>query len=214
MDRLDSVELLDDPALPAEIVARAYRELARTHRWLGNRAAVSRLLRNGPAPVRSVLDLGCGHGALLASLRDELGVEVLGMDSRPPPPHAPVRILTGDAVRDPLPAADVALAVCLAHHLTEGEIVALVQNVSRSCRRLIVLDLVRHRLPLTLFRICAPLVLQRLNVLDGVTSIRRAFTARELRSLVDQAVAGSNARVVHTVTPFLTRQVLDIRWGS
>jgi 2-polyprenyl-3-methyl-5-hydroxy-6-metoxy-1,4-benzoquinol methylase len=212
MDRRDVTELLEDPALPEELVAHVYRELARTHRWLGNTAAVLRLLRNGPAPVHSVLDIGCGHGALLQEIRRALGVEVLGFDLRPAPASAPVRILTGNAVVDPLPAADVALAVCLVHHLSEAEIIALIRNVSRSCKRLILLDLVRHRLPLILFRIFATPLLHRINVADGLTSIRRAYTPSELAQIVDEAVRVSSARVVHTVAPFYTRQVFDICW--
>jgi len=212
MRRVIVRELLEDPALPEEVVALAYRELARTNRWLGNTAALLRLLANGPTRVRSVLDIGCGHGALLEVIRHKLGVEVVGFDLRPARASAPVRILSGNAVLDPLPGADVALAVYLLHHLSEPEIIRLIRNVSRSCKRLIVLDLVRHRLPLILFRICATPVLQRMNVSDGLTSIRRSYTAGELGRIVDEAVRGSGARVVQTVAPFYARQVLDIRW--
>jgi SAM-dependent methyltransferase len=214
MERQDRTELLEDPSLPEAVVADVYRDLARVHRWLGNTAELLALLRQGPEPVRSVLDIGCGHGALLAEIRDELGVEVVGFDLRPAPASTPVRVLTGNAIVDPLPHADVALAVCLVHHLGEAEIVSLVRNVSRSCKRLIVLDLVRHRLPLTLFRIFATPLLHRINVADGLTSIRRAYTPRELARIVDEAVRGSEAQVVQRVAPGYTRQVFDIRWRA
>ncbi len=212
MERQDLTELLEDPTLPEAVVAEVYRDLARVHRWLGNTARIVALLRQGDPPVRSVLDIGCGHGALLELLRRELGVDVVGFDLREAPASVPVRILTGDATRDPLPRADVALAVCMVHHLDEQEIVALVRNVSRSCKRLIVLDLVRHRLPLVLFRVFAPPLLHRINVTDGLTSIRRAYTPAELARIVGEAVRGTSARVEHSVAPGYTRQVLDIRW--
>jgi 2-polyprenyl-3-methyl-5-hydroxy-6-metoxy-1,4-benzoquinol methylase len=161
-----------------------------------------------------VLDIGCGRGALLEEIQAELGLEVMGFDLRPAPAPAAVRILTGNAVVDPLPRADVALAVCVVHHLGEDEIVALVRNVSRSCKRLIVLDLVRHRLPLTLFGILAPLLLHRVNVADGLTSIRRAYTPEELARIVGEALRGSDAQLVQSVAPGYTRQVLDIRWRA
>jgi 2-polyprenyl-3-methyl-5-hydroxy-6-metoxy-1,4-benzoquinol methylase len=210
MPRQDVIELLDDPTLPADVVAGAYRGLARTHRWLGNVGAILRRLRRGTPRARSVLDLGCGHGALLTSVRDQLGMTVLGFDLRPPPANAPVQIRQGDAVVDVLPRADVALAVCLVHHLTPIQVVSLIHNVARSCKRLIVLDLVRHRLPLLLFRALVAPFLRRINAADGATSIRRAFTTAELRALVDEAVRGTNASVRHTVTPFFTRQIVDI----
>jgi SAM-dependent methyltransferase len=212
MDRQDVTELLEDPSLPDDVAALAYRELARTHRWLGNTSAILRRLRNTRQPVRSVLDIGCGQGALLHEIRRKLGVEVVGFDLRPAPQSAPVPILLGNAVVDPLPPADVAVSVCLAHHLSERDIIRLIRNVSRSCRRFILLDLVRHRLPLVLFRTFMCPFLPRINVVDGSISIRRSYTPGELREIVNAAVDGSGARVRHTVAPLYIRQVVDISW--
>ena len=212
MERSTNPELLDDSQLPDDAVARAFRDLDRTHRWLGNNAEILRLLIQDPVPVRSVLDIGCGQGALLSHIRRRLGIEVAGFDLRPPPLAAQVPIFTGNAIFDPLPKADVALAVCLAHHLSEADFVRLVQNVSRSCRRFIVLDLVRHRLPLVLFRTFLAPFLYRVNVIDGMTSIRRAYTPAEMRQLVGTALRGTGGRVKHTVAPFYIRQVADIYW--
>jgi len=210
MHRVDVAELLEDPSLPDDVVAHAYRDLARTQRLLGNTAAIFKMLREGP--VGRVLDIGCGQGALLAEIHQKLRVEVVGFDLRPAPASEGVTILAGNAAVDPLPDADVALAVCLIHHLSEAEVVGLIRNVSRSCRRFIILDLVRHWIPAALFRVFVGPLLHPINAADGLTSVRRAYTPRELRALVDEAVKGSNARVSHTVAPFYTRQVVDIRW--
>jgi 2-polyprenyl-3-methyl-5-hydroxy-6-metoxy-1,4-benzoquinol methylase len=212
MERADVTELLEDPSLPEEVVACAYRDLARTQRFLGNSAAIFRQLRNNPRPIRRVLDIGCGQGALLEQIHRKLGVEVVGFDLRPAPSSAPVPIVSGNAAVDPLPAADVALAVCLVHHLSEKDVVGLIRNASRSCRRLIVLDLVRHWIPLALFQVFVAPFLHRINAADGKTSIKRAYTPRELRNMVDEAVQGTNPRIEHKVAPFYTRQIIDIRW--
>ena len=90
--------------------------------------------------------------------------------------------------------------------------IALIRNVSRSCRRVIILDLVRHRIPLTLFRVFLSPFLNPINAADGQTSIKRAYTPREMRAMVEEAVKGSNARVEHTVALFQIRQVVDITW--
>jgi 2-polyprenyl-3-methyl-5-hydroxy-6-metoxy-1,4-benzoquinol methylase len=214
MDRHNVAELLEDPSLPDAVVAESYRDLERVHRWLGNTSAILSRLRDGSpgGSIDSVLDIGCGQGALLQEIRRRLGVKVTGFDLRMPPEASAVRILMGNAVVDPLPRADVALAVCMVHHLSDAEVVSLIRNVSRSCRRFIILDLVRHGLPLWLFRIFVAPFLGRLNVADGITSIRRAYTPSELRALVDTAVEGTGGRVSHTVAPLYIRQVIDISW--
>jgi SAM-dependent methyltransferase len=213
MDRADVTELLEDPSLPEEVVAKAYRDLARTQRFLGNSAAVFRQLRKSPAPIRSVLDIGCGQGALLEEIRDQLGVDVIGVDLRPAPSGGSIPIVTANAAVDPLPSADVAIAVCLVHHMAAEDVVNLIRNVSRSCRRLIVLDLVRHWMPLALFRAFVSPFLHPINAADGITSIKRAYTSWELRKIVDQAVKGSNPRIEHKVAPFYIRQIVDISWS-
>lgn len=211
MDRVDVAELLEDPSLPEEVAAQAYRDLARTQCLLRNPAAILDRLRKSPTPIHRVLDIGCGHGALLEEIRRELGVDVIGVDLRPVP-RSNVPIVTGNAAVDPLPLADVALTVCMVHHLTEDEVVAMIRNVAKSCRRLILLDLVRHWMPLALFRVFLSPFLHRINSADGITSIKRSYTPAELRSIVDKAVKGSSARVDHKVAPFNIRQIVDINW--
>jgi 2-polyprenyl-3-methyl-5-hydroxy-6-metoxy-1,4-benzoquinol methylase len=213
MDRADVTELLEDPSLPEEVVAKAYQDLARTQRLLGNSAAVFHRLRKSPAPIHRILDLGCGQGALLEQIHRQLGVDVIGVDLRPAPRSATVPILTANAAVDPLPSADVALAVCLVHHLEESDVIAMIRNVSRSCRRLILLDLVRHWIPMALFRAFVSPFLHPINSADGLTSIKRSYTPRELRTLVDEAVKGSTPQIEHTVSPFVIRQVVDISWS-
>ena len=210
MVRADDTELLEDPSLPEDVVANAYRDLARTQRLLGNTSAILRRLNKDRGSIKRVLVIGCGQGALLEQIRRKLGVEVVGFDLRPAPASGTIPILTGNAAIDPLPSADVAISVCLVHHLSEADVVSLIRNVSKSCRRLILLDLVRHWIPLALFRVFLSPFLHRINAADGITSIKRAYTPRELRNMVEEAVRGSTARIVHTVAPFYIRQVIDV----
>jgi hypothetical protein len=111
----------------------------------------------------------------------------------------------------------VAVSVVMAHHLSEAELVELIANVARSCRRFILLDLVRHLAPLWLFRIFVAPFLCRVNALDGATSIRRAYTTAEMRKIVDRGLneAGKPVRRKrHTVGPLWIRQVVDISWDA
>lgn len=212
MQRVQVTELLEDPSLPEEVVASAYRDLAQTQRFLGNTRAILRRLMRDRNSIQKVLDIGCGQGALLEQIRSEMGVEVIGFDLRPAP-SVSIPIMTGNAAIDPLPAADVALAVCLVHHLSESDVILMIRNARKSCRRLILLDLVRHWVPLTLFRLFMSPFLHRINSADGITSIKRAFTPQELREIAQQALKGMDARIEHTVSPFYIRQIVDIEFS-
>lgn len=211
MERSFTPEILDAPALPEDMLALSYEALARLHKFLGNERAILDKLRRDPLPVGRVLDIGCAHGALLREARRQLGVEVIGVDLRPPA-QSDIPILEADARSERLPEADVAIAVCLIHHLTESGLIDLIRNVGRSCRRFILLDLVRHTMPLVLFRWFVCPFVNPVVAADGCQSIRRAFTVRELRAIVRRALDGSGATFEHTVTPLYSRQMVDISY--
>ena len=211
MQRSLETEYLDRTDLPEATVLRCYRQLTRIQALLGNTRAIVAALRRDPLPVRRVLDIGCASGGVLLAVRRKLAVEVLGIDLKPAPaPEIPVPILCADATRDLLPAADVAYCTCLAHHLPPGDLEDMIRNVRRSCRRFILLDLVRHRLPMALFRMSATPFFNPFVVEDGLISIRRSYTPAEMRAVVSRALDGSGARFHHRVAPFGIRQVVDI----
>jgi len=213
MDRSLAPEILDDSCLPEETKEHAYRDLTRVHGWLRNTATILRALEQDSLPVRRVLDIGCAYGELLLEVRKKLGAEVVGYDLHPPKSRgSSIPILQGDAVHEPLPPSDVAIAVCLAHHLSEPELIALIRNVGRSCRRLILLDPVRHWLPLMLFRIFLGPFLHPVTAADGRQSIRRSFTPAELSAVVRRALAGTGAKFTHSVAPLFARQIVDISY--
>ncbi len=80
-----------------------------------------------------------------------------------------------------------------AHHLTLEEIVALIRNVGRTCRRFVIQDLIRHPLPLVLFTVFLCPLIGREAAVDGRQSIRRAFTPAEFAEMVRTAIAGTRA---------------------
>ena len=214
MRRSLTPEIMDDPHVPRETWERFHRQLGALQRLLGNHRVMLDALRRHPHPIGRVLDIGCGNGQLLRAIQRDLQVDVQGIDLRPPHRQSyDVPIMAADATRDRLPDADVAICVTVLHHLSEDEIAAVVRNASRSVRRLIILDLVRHWMPLALFTVLVAPFVMRVVALDGCQSIRRAYTPAELRAIVEGALNGSRARLVHSVTPFRSRQMIDIMWN-
>jgi len=214
MNRSTQKEILELSEVSETLVSQVYRQLTRIHRFLGDTASVMSALRRDPLPVRRVIDIGCASGGVLLDIRHKLRVDVVGVDIRPPRvADMPFPIWRADAVRDQLPQADVAFSMYLGHHLSEEDLVNLIRNVGRFCRRFILLDLVRHPLPLGLFRaFVAPFVCP-IVLADGQTSIRRSYTRTEVRRIVSHALAGSNAVFLHSVAPLYVRQIIDISYS-
>ena len=204
-------ELMDSPDVVGPVLEKFHNDLARIHGLLGSFPTIERFLKKDNQPVRRVLDIGCGGGALLAYLRNRMKVEVIGVDQKPG--HTTdVPIIAADAIHDTLPEADVAVSSLVAHHLTPEENIALIRNVARSCRRFLILDLIRHPMPLVLFTIFICPLIGKEAAVDGRQSIRRAFTPEEFGKLVQTAIAGTKGTYAIDVPPLLSRQVIDIHF--
>ena len=204
---------MDSDDVPETDRAAFHRDLHLIHRLLGNLQTIITRIRRTPEPVRSVIDIGCGDGAVLARIRDAVGAQVTGIDLRPPEKDVyGVPILQCDATRDELPPADVAISMLTLHHLTDEQVVGVIRNTSRSCRRLICLDLVRHPLPFALFSVFIGPLIHKAAADDGRQSIRRAFKPLELQNLVAGALEGTGATFEHEVSRYYANQIIDIRF--
>jgi len=205
-------ELMDAPDIAGPILDKFHRDLNRVHQLLGSYPTIERFIRKDDHPVRQVIDIGCGGGALLGYLRRKLNVAVTGIDTKPGSGVNNIPIIQANAITDPLPRADVAVSSFVAHHLTPEENIALIRNVSRYCRRFIILDLIRHPMPLWLFTIFICPLIGHEAAVDGRQSVRRAYTPAEFRQIVQTALAGTPATFATDVPAFLSRQVIDIRF--
>jgi len=215
MERESGSEILDQDGLPDALVERAYRDLANIHHWLGDTRHIVRAIRQDALPIRRIMDVGCGTGVVLAEVGRKLGVEVVGADIKSHPAiAAPVSIVKADARHEPLPIADIAFSMHLGHHLSERDLTRLIRNVGRFCRRFILLDLVRHPLPLALFRLFVAPFVCPIDAKDGQISVRRSYTPAEFRRVTATALAGTGGTFRHSVAPFHLRQVIDISYGS
>jgi hypothetical protein len=85
--------------------------------------------------------------------------------------------------------------------------------VGRYAHRFIILDLIRHPLPLCMFTLFFCPFIGPISAQDGRQSIRRAYTPDELRDLARAALEGSGGTVEIDVPRWLSRQVVDIRYS-
>src|ERR1700739_3390316 len=206
-------EIMDSDNVPESDRAAFHRDLQLIHCLLGNLQTIIARIRRPPGPVRSVIDIGCGDGAVLARIRDAVGAKVTGIDLRPPENDVyGVPILQRDATCDELPPADVAISLLTLHHLTDDQVISVIRNTARSCPRLICLDLVRHPIPFALFTLFIGPLIHKAAADDGRQSIRRAFKPVELHALVAKALDGTGAAFEHEVSRYYSRQIIDIRF--
>jgi SAM-dependent methyltransferase len=210
-ERRRALEHLDQ-ASPAERIEmeRSYRDLETISRLPGQfrplKRAVERLLAesgwSGAQGRRlEILELGAGTGAVGLRLARGLAkkghkVDLLSTDLRPdflPRAREGSGVLLKtqklDALRDPLPQADIIVANLLVHHF-ETKDAASVLSRMESAGRLggVVFDLDRNLFAFTLLRFFFPLWARSpMTVADALLSVQQAFRADEILRLALEA---------------------------
>lgn len=210
---------MDAPDPDPELLRRALDGLHRVHRLTRGVGLVARPLdraaRGRPGPLR-LLDVGTGGGRLAVAVArrvaDGRAVRAVLADLHPrtlalareradgTDPGGPetrfVR-LSGDALPFPADSFDLALCATTLHHLEREEALACLRELDRVAGgRWVVTDLRRGWTALAAVRLLAA-TLWRRNPFprhDGPVSVRRAFTAPELTSMLAEAGLGE-ARV-------------------
>lgn len=201
-------ELLDDPGASPGVVEESLRNIARSNRLFGGLAALRfglrRVLRGTPrGSTVTLLDLGTGFGdgpraAVAWGARHGLRIVPLGLERNP----VAARLAAGQEVATIVGCAgalpvrdksvDVVSVAMVAHHFEPESVVELLRICDRAARRgVVVADLRRAPLAPAAFWVGARLLgFDPVTVADGITSIRRGFTRRELRALLTRAGVG------------------------
>lgn len=201
-------------------------DVARSNRWLGGRRAASlelrEVLRRLPrhAPL-TLLDVGTGladipHEAMRAARTLGIGLTTIGLDGAASVlPEARRRtsvVVCASAFALPFADRSIDVVMCsqLLHHFAEEDAARVLRELDRVARRVVIVsDLRRSWIAATGFWLVSfPLRFHRVTRHDGVVSVLRGFTPRELRDLVGDAVATNP-----TVTRWLGFR-LTARWMS
>ncbi|XZE52319.1 methyltransferase domain-containing protein [Planctomycetaceae bacterium SH139] len=213
-ERVVEPELMDDPNLDPAEHRLALRGLSRLNRFTGVADAVYRRLRRlsavSPRPLR-VLDVATGSGDLpirwlKLARRDGFPLQVTGVDMSPlavsqageqaERNQVEADWLVANVLEDDLPNDfDVVCCSLFLHHFEDDDVVQLLRVMRDATdrggelRRLLVCDLARSRLNLTLVSFAAQLVTRSPVVhCDAALSVRAAMTRREFEGLAETAL--------------------------
>jgi 2-polyprenyl-3-methyl-5-hydroxy-6-metoxy-1,4-benzoquinol methylase len=209
-ERLDTEELMDDPALPEPVYRAVLADLARINRLtLAYRPTLQFLDRALAGRNKfSLLDVGFGQGDMLrriARWAQARGIEarLVGVDLNPrsepiareaTPPDLPITYRTGDYADLITDRWDVIVSSLVAHHMSREELLLFLRVMESEARAgWFVNDLHRHAASYLGYPLLAQLAgVHRIVRLDGQTSIARAFRPAEWTGLLTEAgIAGA-----------------------
>lgn len=201
-------ELMDDPRLEAHAHDHALRGLRRINRASRTAAVlwspIARIARAHPQRTLSVLDIATGGGDLPIALRRrarrrQLAMDVHGCDisadaigyARAGAVRArvPVQFFCADVLADELPGRyDIIVASLFLHHLGDEQVVALLRKLADYADHVLISDLIRCRAGYALAYVGTRLLSRSPIVrIDGMRSVRAAFTITEARGLAARA---------------------------
>lgn len=209
-DRCRLPELMDDPDLDADQHHDALAGLRRLNRWSRSGAILWSELRRlaeevSPRPLR-ILDIATGGGDMVVDVAKRaqsagVAVQVDGCDissqaiqyaqqfaeQHNPGQH---RFFVANALTGDLPEEyDVLMSSLFLHHLDSDDAVTLMRQMSRACRRAILInDLRRTRFGYVLaVAACRLLTRSPIVHVDGPLSVRAAWSDSEVRQLAEEA---------------------------
>lgn len=196
-----ATERMDDPRCDPNMLRATYQNFWVVNQLLSGWHALYRsLVRHELARgARTLLDIGAGGGDLACKLAgwaasDGFQLEVVGLDpdpraiayaqSRPHPPNVRFRLGHSDDLSSAGERFDIVLSNHLLHHLPDAEVAALCRSSEQLATHLVLHnDIRRDDLALAAFHLTWPLFPGSFITPDGLSSIRRSFTAAELAAL-------------------------------
>lgn len=200
------MEFLDDAGrLESRVVERSLGDVARANALFGGTRAVlsemQRAVRGVSERALTLLDVGTGLGdiparALAWGRRRGLYLEAYGVEPAAVLAHAAsgagLTMVRADARRLPFGDRSVDIVMCsqLLHHFDRPGSIALLRELDRiATHRVIVSDLRRSWLAVAgIWAASFPLHFHPISRHDGVVSVLRGFTRRELADLVAAAI--------------------------
>jgi ubiquinone/menaquinone biosynthesis C-methylase UbiE len=201
MKRVAISELLDsDSGTPAEVTA-SLSDLRHINHWFGGMATtlslVERVAEATSLHSLSLLEVASGSGDVPANVQRRMaarGIEVKATLLDRVPSHlngvgASGHAVAADALAIPFADSsfDVVSTCLFVHHLRPEHLVEFVNEALRVCRIAVIInDLVRSPLHLSLVYLSLPLYHSRLTYHDAPASVRQAYTVEEMEDMLQR----------------------------
>lgn len=205
MQRIPTMELLDEDRGTPREVAESLQDLWRINRWLGGVSGSMILLLRFLARTRlrsaRILDVGCGDARLAAALHNKLrprdvAVRFFALDRRMSHLQShraalqDVTPLIGDAMQLPLAPGSMDGVMCnlFLHHFSGEDAKRLLRELaSVAARAVLINDLERHAVAHFISRYFRPFSRSPITRHDAPASVQQAYTRDELRTLTEDA---------------------------
>ena len=196
MQRVDSEEILDSDQCPAPEMETSLRDLCRINRWFGGvgttRSLIERVSLVTGRKHFSILEVAAGFGEVPRAAASQLmnkgiTLDITDLDRMRSHLQRDHRAVAADALALPFRDASFDLVSCslFAHHLAPKDLAAFGDEAVRVSRYAVLInDLIRHPLHLALVYAGFPLMRSYVSRMDGVTSVRRAYTPEEVREIL------------------------------
>ncbi len=210
--RSQEAEIIDDFSLGGEEIARTLNTIEAVNKWLGgNQVLVSGVEKIIHSPTLSdtekpgrpirLLDLGTGSGDGVRAIADNCrknGVEIkiTAIDANPfivdfaqkkSQNYPEIQYSVGDVFQadELFNTTDIVTCNLFLHHFTDEQILSLLQKM-KACKvkSVLINDLHRHPLAYHAFNaLCRILRAPYIARVDGLLSIRKGFTHKELKNI-------------------------------
>ncbi|RXG13414.1 methyltransferase family protein [Leeuwenhoekiella aestuarii] len=195
-------ELMDDPKLSEDRLQAALKDVTLVNRFLGGQQitidGIKHFTNKFPQKRYSIVDLGCGDGAMLRKIADfarknKFDFQLLGLDlnaksialaKSKSANYSEIEYFQKNILqlnKDTF-SCDIITSTLTMHHFTDVEIQTfLMQFLSISKLGVVINDLQRSRVAYVLFKAFS-VVFMKTHIArhDGLISIKRAFTKNEL----------------------------------
>lgn len=224
MLRTNSEEILDSEECPALETQKSLLDLCRINRWFGGVGTTRKLIQRVASLTGlrriTVLEVAAGFGEVprLAGLqlaRSGITLDITDLDRVSTHLRREHRALAADALALPFRDSSFDLVSCslFAHHLQPDELRQFAVEALRVSRKAFLInDLVRHPLHLALVYAGFPLMRSYVSRVDGVASVKRAYTPQEVRAILSEDV--DDAAKIQISTHYLFRMGIVVWKGA